>query len=247
MRTTRLYLVLIFVSLFGLGCSSNSPKQAEDPSNLKIVGNDAEQGMTSLPDDAEYKGGAIVFPQSEYILGPLDEISVDVFLVEELSGEHTIDSRGEIRLPLLDGVRLAGKTTPEAEALLESLYGAQYLQDPKVSVRILEFGSQLVTVLGAVRDPGVYPLRARTTLLQVMAMAGGVTRVAEEEKLVLFREDEEGVVYGYLVQLDQIKMGEKKDPAIAANDRIVVPESGSSTFLRSFSIGVPGFGGYRQY
>jgi hypothetical protein len=55
------------------------------------------------------------------------------------------------------------------------------------------------------------------------------------------------VVYGYLVDVAQVMAGAKPDPDMLGNDRIMVPEDTSASFLRSLSLGVPGFGGYRQY
>ncbi len=237
--------ILILACLLA-ACGSSSPKT--DPGGEAVViGDDPVDEMTSLPDRPDNSAPQKRLAQVEYRIGDTDEIEVQVFMVEELSGAHVVDSRGEIRMPLLDGVRVAGLTVPEVEQLLEELLEAHYLQDPQVSVRLLSTASHAVTILGAVGRPGIYPLGANTTLLQVIALAGGTSRVANEEELVLFRGDADGTVYGYLVQLDVIMTGEKRDPVLQANDRIVVPESGISKFIRSFSVGIPGFGGNKTY
>ncbi|QFU74625.1 polysaccharide export protein [Halioglobus maricola] len=236
---------LLFCTL--AACSSSGVKSSGVDGPAKVVGDNTVESMPDLPDAPDTMGAVSYQPENEYRLGPTDEVAIEVFLVEELSGIYVVDTRGEISMPLLANVKVSGKTIPEVEVLLETLYGHSYLQNPQVSVTVVEYASQQVTVLGSIKQPGIYPLKKRTTLLQVMAMAGGVTRIADQEEIVLFRQDQDGAVYGYLVQLEQIKSGIKKDPIVLANDRIVVPESGTATFMKSFSLGVPGFGGYRQY
>lgn len=246
MRCTQYFLVFLLASVLG-GCSSSDVKSSGADGPAKVVGDNSVEAMPDLPDTPGSLGAVNYQPENEYRLGPTDQVAIEVFLVEELSGIYVVDSRGEISMPLLENVKVSGKTIPEVEQLLESLYGLSYLQDPQVNVTVVEYASQQVTVLGSIKQPGIYPLKKRTTLLQVMAMAGGVTRIADQEEIVLFRQEQDGAVYGYLVQLEQIKSGAKKDPIVLANDRIVVPESGTATFMKSFSLGVPGFGGYRQY
>lgn len=77
-------------------------------------------------------------------------------------------------------------------------------------------------------------------------MARGLNRIADMSQVIVFRE-EDNVVYGYLVDVAEVMAGAKPDPDILGNDRIMVPEDASASFLRSLSVGVPGFGGYRQY
>ncbi|MEP5568712.1 MAG: polysaccharide biosynthesis/export family protein [Halioglobus sp.] len=246
MRCTY-FLLAFFLSCFVAACGSSGIKSSGADGPAKVVGDDTVESMPDLPDSPGSIGTVTYQPENEYRLGPTDHVAIEVFLIEELSGVYVVDSRGEISMPLLDNVKVSGKTIPEVELLLETLYGHSYLQDPQVNVTVAEYASQQVTVVGSIEKPGIYPLKKRTTLLQVMAMAGGVTRIADQEEIVLFRQDPDGAVYGYLVQLEQIKTGIKKDPIVLANDRIVVPESGTATFMKSFSLGVPGFGGYRQY
>ena len=64
---------------------------------------------------------------------------------------------------------------------------------------------------------------------------------------MVFRTEPSGAVYGYLVNLEEIVAGIKPDPEVIGTDRVYIPESGFSAFMKGFSIGIPGFGGYRQY
>jgi polysaccharide export outer membrane protein len=118
--------------------------------------------------------------RGEYRCGPGDRLAVTVFEVEELSGAVSIDADGLIRLPLVGAITVDGLTTGEIEARLVELYGANLLQDPQISVAVEEFGSQPVSVLGAVNEPGVLQLQGARRLMDVIAMAGGLSEQAGE-------------------------------------------------------------------
>ena len=150
-------------------------------------------------------------------------------------------------MPLIGSVRVAGLTHEQAEQLIEEKLGKDYLQDPQVNIDIVEYVSQQVTIIGSVKEPGVYPLKGRTTLLQAIAMAGGPGPIADEEEIVVFRADNAGQVAGYIVNLEEIQEGKKKDPEVIGNDRIVVPESGIKSMIKGVSDTLRGFIGFRPY
>ncbi len=81
-------------------------------------------------------------------------------------------------------------TTTEIEEQLKQLYGREYLRDPQIAVTVAEFRSQPVSVVGAVKRPGVYQLQGRRRLVEVLAMAGGLTE-SVGEKITIFRRDPE--------------------------------------------------------
>ncbi len=122
--------------------------------------------------------------RGEYRCGPGDRLAVTVFEVEELSGPVSIDADGLIRLPLIGAVPVGGLTTGQIEGRLVELYGANLLQDPQITVAVEEFGSQPVSVLGAVNEPGVLQLQGTRRLLDVIAMAGGLSEQAGERILI---------------------------------------------------------------
>ncbi len=111
----------------------------------------------------------------EYRLGPGDSLEVAVFEVEELSGPATLDSEGRIRLPLVGDVVAAGRTARELEDMLEASYRDRFLHDPQITVAVSDFRSQPVSIVGEVAEPGVYQLQGRRRLLEVLALAGGLT------------------------------------------------------------------------
>jgi len=108
-----------------------------------------------------------------YVLGPDDQIVIRVLKGFETSDKPVlIGTNGSITLPLVGQVQAAGLTVPQLETRLTSLLKT-YIQDPQVSVNMVEFRSQPVSVLGAVATPGTYQIRGRKTLYEVLSMAGG--------------------------------------------------------------------------
>ena len=156
-----------------------------------------------------------------YLIGPSDLLTIKVFQAEELSGEVRVDQRGAITLPLLGNVRIAGFTQAQAERRLADLLGASLLQNPQISIFIKEFTNRRITVEGAVNKQGVFPVIGKITVLQAIALAGGLTKDARKESVALFRKDASGNRVYYL-DVNFIRNGEINDPFVMNDDRIVV-------------------------
>lgn len=113
--------------------------------------------------------------RSHYILGPNDQIQVRSLHVPEMDGKPLrLDASGGIDLPLIGRVKAAGLTIDELRGRIREQLD-EYIRDPQVSVEIVAFRSQSVTVMGAVKNPGVFYLERPTTLATVLSMAGGVS------------------------------------------------------------------------
>jgi polysaccharide export outer membrane protein len=110
----------------------------------------------------------------EVRIGPDDVLQVRVFESEELSGTVRVSGTGEVSLPLLGPVRAAGLTVRQMEAVVADRLRGRYVRDPHVTVQVTEVQSRPVSVLGAVRQPGVFQLRGARSLLEVVALAGGL-------------------------------------------------------------------------
>jgi polysaccharide export outer membrane protein len=123
-----------------------------------------------------------------------DLIQVNVFDNPDLSGSFRVDSKGDIELPLGGAIRLRGLTAAEAGAAVAArLKDAGILLSPHVTVLILEYQSQGVTITGEVRSPGVYPLLGNRTVLDMIAMAGGLNENAGKVASVFHRGDPSSV------------------------------------------------------
>jgi polysaccharide biosynthesis/export protein len=109
-----------------------------------------------------------------YVLGPEDQITIRVLDAEEIDSKPVrVDSGGFIRLPLVGKIRAGGLTVDQLEAeLVKEL--KTYIKDPEVAVSVTEFRSQPVSVIGAVKNPGVQQVQGRKTLLELLSMAGGI-------------------------------------------------------------------------
>jgi len=155
-----------------------------------------------------------------------------------------VDPSGYISLPLLGRMHVANQTVSEAEKMIEKGLAESYLQEPHVTVFIQEYESQRITVEGWLKKPGVYPLKGKTTLLQAIAEAQGLDKLADPEEVVIFRRLDEGKITGYKMDLTQIRGGNTKDPVLNPNDVIVVPQDGSRALLNAITGTLRGFVGF---
>ena len=121
-----------------------------------------------------------------YLTGPQDVLEITVFKAPELSKTVQVAEDGTINLPLLDQIPAAGKSPAEVERDIQTRLNARFMKAPQVTVFVKEYNSQRVTVEGAVKTPGVLPLRGSETLMQVIAKSGGVDRETAANDVVIF-------------------------------------------------------------
>jgi polysaccharide export outer membrane protein len=124
----------------------------------------------------------------DYRVGPGDVLDVTVFGNDDLSRTSTVQTSGVIALPLLGEVEVAGLTLPEVQRKLTTLLARDYLVNPQVEVKVKEYQSQFVSVVGEVNSPGHKPLRGRTRLIDVLVEAGGFTPRASGDIQIARRE-----------------------------------------------------------
>lgn len=181
-----------------------------------------------------------VTPGSEYRMGVGDKLNVRVFQVADLSFENlVIDTSGNVQLPLIGGVRGAGRTAGEMASEIATLLAAQYLRDPQVTVTVSEAASQKITVDGAVTKPGVYEMRGSTSLLQAVAMAEGPTPLADLTSVAVFRTIN-GRRAVALFDLASIRQGRADDPQVLGDDIVVVDTSRLNSLMREVLGALPG-------
>lgn len=124
--------------------------------------------------------------QPAYRLGPSDKVRVTVFGEPDLSGEFLISGTGIVALPLVGGVAVGGSTIPEAEAKLADRLKQGFLNNPRVSVEVLNF--RPFYILGEVNNPGSYPYVDGMTVLNAVALGGGYTYRADKKDIKIRRE-----------------------------------------------------------
>lgn len=172
-------------------------------------------------------------PQGNYRIGPYDLLKIEVFQVPALSSQLRVNEEGIVVMPLIGNVQVGGLSPQEAELAIARKLGEEYLQNPQVTIFVAEYASQKVTVIGQVNKPGVFPVAGKTTLMQAIALAGGLGEVAKKEEIVVFRKQPTGQVNAYVVNMEAIEEGQLTDPLIVGDDRIVVPKSGLAVLNRA--------------
>jgi polysaccharide biosynthesis/export protein len=121
----------------------------------------------------------------EYVIGPEDVLDINVFEAAEMNRGVRISASGEISLPLLGAVAAAGLTPRELETTLEELLRQKYMKDPHVSVFVRDMQSHPVSVMGAVRKPGVFQIRGKKSLVEILSLAEGLADDAGETVVIL--------------------------------------------------------------
>ena len=148
--------------------------------------------LTAIPDD---------FPDLKLSPGVL--LNVAVYDEPELTTQARVDDKGDIVLALIGPVHVEGKTVEEAEDAVQKKYkAAQILTDPQVTLNVLQYPNSDVTVLGEVQSPGRFPMLAPHSLVDVMAMAGGETKLAGDTI-----EVESSAATGHNIQTYQYERG----------------------------------------
>lgn len=160
-----------------------------------------------------------------YLIGPFDKLTIDVFGIDELSKrEVQTDASGRISFPLAGIVEAAGRTPAEVEEEIESRLSQRYVRDPQVTVNLKETVSQVITVDGQVKEPGLYPVIGKMTLMRAVATAKGTAEFAKLDDVVIFRTVK-GQDLAALYNLDAIRRGKYDDPEVFANDVVIVGDS----------------------
>jgi polysaccharide export outer membrane protein len=156
--------------LFLSGAASSSAQQAPPANVPPDTLRDFNQRLVEY---AQTKGTGSSLNREDYRIGPEDLIEISVFEVPELSRTVRVSASGEISLPLLGTVKVAGFSPMQLEQVLRELLRRTYIKDPQVSVFMREYKSDPVSVVGAVKMPGLYQIQTRKNLLEVLAMAQG--------------------------------------------------------------------------
>ncbi len=178
--------------------------------------------------DTSENANAISAP-SGYQLSPNDQVAVEVFGEDDLRSNGRLNSEGNISLPLLGSVRLAGLTLTQAAGRLTELYGRDFLVNPKVNVSLVGYAPRRFTILGQVNRPGSYEMPPGNPggidLLEAVAMAGGYTRIAAPERVSVRRRASNGNDQVMKVNAKRVAKGEGAGFFVLPGDTVTVGES----------------------
>jgi polysaccharide export outer membrane protein len=162
-----------------------------------------------------------------------DQVQVTVFDEPDLSTSQRIDGQGQLRVPLLGHVKFSGLTIRDAEDMLERLYvEGELLKDPMVTVKIDEYAPREVSVLGAVRSPGVIPFPIEVNsmdIVDVISKTGGLAGIAKGEAVRVTRINDSGNQDVFTINVDSLITGRgRRSDAdrflIYPGDNIYVPD-----------------------
>ena len=170
---------------------------------------------------AQKTQGEVATDSDTYIIGPEDVLHIYVWKEEPLSKTVPVRMDGKISLPLVDDIQAADLTPLQLkEVIIKKLKG--FIDNPTVSVTVMEANSFKVYVAGEVKIPGVVKLRSETSLVQIMSMAGGFTDWADQKKILIIRK-EKGAEKRIKVNYKRIIDGKDPDVTIKRGDMVVVP------------------------
>lgn len=164
---------------------------------------------------------------TDYLIREGDMVQVSVFDEPELTAGGRVRRDGTIQCPLIGSIKIQGLSQLAAARLIEEAYRSDYLVNPEVNLFVSQFTIQRITILGQVQRPGAHELPAekRLTVLQVLGLAGGPTRIANLKKVLVKRVNsgrEE------IIKLDVNKMASGEQSMmfyVQEDDVITVPES----------------------
>jgi polysaccharide export outer membrane protein len=228
----KLAFVLLGILAATLAACASGPTLGEQSSAVRVT--------QALP-PPDQTGMALDL--SNYRIGPLDVIRVEVFGAPELTREAEVDAAGNFSLPLAGAVQAAGRTPAELSSAIGAQLKQRYLRNPQVSVNIVKSRPKTFTVDGAVRQPGNYPIVGKMSLQQAIATAQGADQVANLNNVVIFRTVNNQKVAA-LFSLKDIRAGRLEDPQIYGNDIVIVGESAARRLFRDFGNMFPILGAF---
>jgi polysaccharide biosynthesis/export protein VpsN len=163
-------------------------------------------------------------PSEKTVIGPGDVFTLEIVGEKDLPREFQVASDGTADVPYVQTIEVAGLEPQEiARVVRKLLIEKKVLLDPIVIVQVKEYNSRRVILLGQVSKPGSYPLTTGLTLIQAISLAGGLTAIANDDRVSLTRkmgDKTQTVVFS----VDRITEGKAEDVPLQAGDRIYVYE-----------------------
>jgi polysaccharide export outer membrane protein len=203
--------------------SCAGPSKLGGSPNLKVT----DQNALPAPTVADLS--AVERP---YLIGSFDKLEIDVFGIEGLSDKEVqADASGRISFPLAGTVEAAGRTPNEVAQIIAARLRERFVRDPQVTVNLKETVSQVITVDGEVKEPGLYPVIGKMTLMRAVATAKGASEYAKLSHVAVFRTVGGQRMAG-LYNLRAIRDGAYDDPEVYANDVVIVGDNATRRIFK---------------
>jgi polysaccharide biosynthesis/export protein len=181
-KTTIVTCVL--AAAFALAASS-ALAQARPPSAAtQPAGASQQKAPPVIPVQAP---AAQVAPPADYVVGTDDVLQVLFRREKDMSAEVIVRPDGKITLPILNDIQAAGLTPDQLRDRVTEA-AKRVVEDPSVTVVVRQINSRKVFITGQVSKPGAYPIGTRLTVVQLIAMAGGLTEYAKQKNIVIIRD-----------------------------------------------------------
>jgi polysaccharide export outer membrane protein len=185
-------------------------------------GNTATAPQTAQKPAAPVVDGAIE-PPPGYVIGPEDLLGIVFWREKDLSTDAAVRPDGRITVPLLNDVAAAGLTPDQLREQIQKA-ASKFVEDPSVTVVVKAINSRKVFVTGQIAKPGVYPLAGPTTVMQLIAMAGGLHEFADADRILIMRT-EDGKQVAKRFNYEQVRNGRNltQNIELLPGDTIIVP------------------------
>lgn len=214
-RASMAWIIAVLV------CLSAGQLLAQKPDAQKAQNNSPaaeKDGGTAPRYSLQNAKTAAAAADASYLIGPQDVLAIEVWKEKELSTAGVpVRPDGKISLPLLNDVQAAGLTAMQLAADITDKL-KKYLDNPKVTVVVVQVNSRQVYVLGEVAHPGAFPLNPHMTVLQVIAKAGGLTEYAHKKDIQLKRAGQPPQAFNYV----KVIKGKSPDVDLQAGDTVIV-------------------------
>jgi protein involved in polysaccharide export with SLBB domain len=216
--TLTVYAMVIAIAIGG--CSAKNPQIESDRDAFASPRMSAEQCAANA---SIQKSAA---QDSDYRIQPGDQLALDFYLNSEFNETATVDPNGKIVLRMVGPIQAAGLTPNQLASSIDYAYRNE-LRNPGAVVHLRNSPARQIYVEGEVAKPGAFPLQPGMTMVQALALAGGVTDNSDPESTVLIRRDACGQSQGTKIDMaSAIKNpGSAEDVALMSRDVVVVPRS----------------------
>ena len=178
---------------------------------------------------AWFAGASAQGSAPDYVVGPRDVLQITVWGQADLSKDSQVDQDGYVSFPLLGRVKATGLTTSALATRLTELLEKDYLVNPQVSVSVKEYLSQKVHVLGEAERPGLFYLTGPTTLLEVLSRAGGLSKIAGKQLILVRNSGDSATSRGNTILRFDLTKVQAGDPSqnirLEDQDTLFIPKA----------------------
>jgi polysaccharide biosynthesis/export protein len=212
----------ITIALVLCGCSARNQNQGDSGGSKEL----ASKPMSPEQCAANASIQESATQDSDYRIQPGDSLALDFYMNAEFNDTATVDPNGKITLRMVGPIQAAGLTPDQLASSIDKAYQNE-LRNPGAVVHLNNLPNRQIYVEGEVTKPGAFPLQPGMTVVQALALAGGVTDNSDAESSLLIRRDACGQPQGTAVDLAAAtkQPGSAEDVALMPRDVVVVPRS----------------------